>query len=249
MTNRELDLLMKVAFGEGTEADRLACTELRKRNAEAEQLFRAYGQMDADLVGLNDIPECQLSVERMRTAILSAGVKPQRPSSMNWSLSLGLACVAALALWLTIPADRAERSLPVSTVASNSDATPQPILLESGAARATGSELLRRLETSGSRSESLEPAVMPAVRRPLTGRRPLASRSDESGRSRGESLKSGGMTLASAPDPGFGLPVPVADDAKPAGAPVVVVTSSVDPETGAKEANEVSNSRSVVFGG
>jgi type IV secretory pathway VirB10-like protein len=60
--------------------------------------------MKEDLKALRDIPECQMSTERMRQAILNQGLKPKHPLgwlSKNWGYLAGAAaCTFALAMIL-----------------------------------------------------------------------------------------------------------------------------------------------------
>lgn len=66
--------------------------------------FQALSQLKADLKLLNDVPECQLSSERLRRRILDEGMQPQRQSrGWFWSASAGAisyACMAAAAVMI-----------------------------------------------------------------------------------------------------------------------------------------------------
>lgn len=95
MRKKEDDLI-QLAFGdlkkEHADALRQACSA----DAEASETLRSYEMMREGLLGLKDIPEMQMSTERLRDAILKDGLKPHPQSRFNWNLlawpvSLGLA--------------------------------------------------------------------------------------------------------------------------------------------------------------
>lgn len=91
------DLILELGFDELSEAE---VTDLGVSLAGNESLraeLDAVRAMKADLRSLQSVPECQLSSERLRDAILSTGIKPKHRLKPLWVWATPLAA-AALAL-------------------------------------------------------------------------------------------------------------------------------------------------------
>lgn len=100
MNDRELDLLIQHAFGDADVADRAEAAKLAERSPAEAAL---WAQLKSDLRSLNDIPECQMSVERLQNAILN---KTKKEAVRGWSLAkvfagVGGAVACAFGLMLT----------------------------------------------------------------------------------------------------------------------------------------------------
>ena len=89
MKKNRLDQLISAAFGdEGIELGRLTDEEQRQ--------FDALQSVSDGLKGLRDVPECQLSNERLRNAILNGAVKQR--SFPGWGIATATVVCSALAV-------------------------------------------------------------------------------------------------------------------------------------------------------
>lgn len=105
MKRRE-DELIELAFGE---LDGARAEELRSEcscDPKARQALSDYQEMREALRCLKDIPEMQMSSERLRDAILKEGLKPHRAPWFNWNL---LAWPAAACLMVAIGVNTVHR--------------------------------------------------------------------------------------------------------------------------------------------
>src|SRR5688572_28441895 len=96
MNRRLEEELLQTAFGE---AWREEMADLERRvmsDPEAAKALKTYQLMKEGLRDLGDIPEHQISTERLRHAILEQGLKPKKESS-PWFGCLGIATPAAAA--------------------------------------------------------------------------------------------------------------------------------------------------------
>jgi hypothetical protein len=99
MNDRELDLLIQHVFGDA-EGDEAA--EAARVAARSPQEAALWTELKSDLRRLNEVPECQMSVERLQHAILN---KTQKEAVKGWSLAKvfgGLTAVAAGAFAITM---------------------------------------------------------------------------------------------------------------------------------------------------
>ena len=100
MKNKRMDEIVSAAFGE-LDADLGKMTETER--AEFEKLRAIKHGLNA----LREVPECQLSNERLSSAILGSAVKPRRAG--GWGIaSAGIAALALFALFVQtrFPAQR-----------------------------------------------------------------------------------------------------------------------------------------------
>lgn len=100
--NRKLeDKLVDLAFGELTPEDAVRVEAATARDHQAAHLLSAYRDLKGDLKLLADIPEPQISTDRLRDAILSSGLqqapKETPANSRRWLWMPAGACVLAFA--------------------------------------------------------------------------------------------------------------------------------------------------------
>lgn len=106
MSNHDFDLLAKAAFNETSPDEDRLIEEWLANDAEAQQAKREFDGLREGLRSLADVPECQLSNERLRDAILSQGVKPKTSAFQAWKWAvptLVAACATALAVTVYRP--------------------------------------------------------------------------------------------------------------------------------------------------
>ena len=243
MTDRELDILIQRAFGDDDGGSVTAAA-----TPEAQRTFGAFQQLREDLRSLDDnVPECQLSIERVRHAILKGA--QARPPRRIWGFvsAAGLAAATVYFAWIGMNAGSA--STP-NTVADATRGASEPLvvasqLTDSAAARTLGSDVSDKLRSFAkpALTESAEESSVAPSMRSSRSARPSSSRTRMDRR------------FGGAPDTAVPEAPGSSDLAMPATAtvteeiPVVVVSGTADPETGASTAKEVVNSDHVVFGG
>lgn len=105
MTHREEEILILLAFGEADHIEKQEAEALVANNPEAATFLAEMRSLNGTMPSLRDIPECQLTTERMRDAILSDATisagKPrkQKIAWLNWSVAA--ACLAAVTFAIT----------------------------------------------------------------------------------------------------------------------------------------------------
>jgi hypothetical protein len=121
MKRRDEDRIIDLAFGEipGSEATRLE--QQLSSNPAAAQTLSQFKRLKTDMALLNDIPDHQISTERIREAILRGGLKQKR-NYWAWSLVPALAAAASLVVMFSRTsasetASRVQPSQPESIVA------------------------------------------------------------------------------------------------------------------------------------
>lgn len=104
MKRKDRDAILQRAFGE-LDADQASRADsLIDSSPELAREARALAEMKEGLRGLREIPECQLSVERLRDAILRDEMGARTRPAMRWASVLtpvaatGLAVVAFIAM-------------------------------------------------------------------------------------------------------------------------------------------------------
>lgn len=127
LKDEDLDLLIAAAFEESDDPD--AVIELEAANPAARRLRTEFAQMRLDLLKAADIPEPQISAERLRHAIENRAVKP-KVVGWSWFEWTGALTLAACAMGLLVVAgniiDRESRYAPASsgtTMATNAPVT------------------------------------------------------------------------------------------------------------------------------
>jgi len=119
------DELIQHAFGELPEdrSRRLEASEARDPRLAREA--DALRQLRADLRGLRDIPECQLSAERMRDAVLRSEMKARPRLSPVWLGAPVAAGLAVLGMFLLRADDVPQLPVATSTVELGASSRPE----------------------------------------------------------------------------------------------------------------------------
>lgn len=110
MKRNDEDKLIDLAFGELTaeEAEQLRASA--SSNPKLARTLSEYSEMREGLACLKEIPEMQLSCDRLRDAILAGGLKEPRSIGWNW-VGVPIA-LAALAFVVTLAVKRPQPTLP-----------------------------------------------------------------------------------------------------------------------------------------
>lgn len=110
MKRKNEEQLIELAFGDisAGEAERLR--QEISADPKASETLRTYEELRSSIGGLRDVPEMQLSRERLRHAILAGGLKESRNWNLQW---LGApVAIAAVAFAFTLVARRPALPLP-----------------------------------------------------------------------------------------------------------------------------------------
>lgn len=241
MNDKRKDLLIAYAFGDLTEEEMAEIETTAADRAEVDRL----AQLRADLKQLNRVPECQLSVERVRDAILNREIR-QRRDWRPWGIAAPVAAALALgAFLLTRPSG--EAPVTPSIVADKAETKPfvvrrEPDLVSSPPI--TGAEVERLVEETlavlGTSVITDDVPVRPTRSdrvRPTARRRPIPA----SLVAKTEPPKA--STPAETPRVAAATTQPQPIE------PIVMISNDEDQATGARKANEVETSNDVVIGG
>jgi len=194
-------------------------------------LTEEYRSMRADLALLRDVPECQVSVERLRDAILKAGIR-QGPESRRAWLAPAVATVLVLLVGfgLTRQWDPAPAPMPTDlrlAVASPGPEPAAPTVEPEIPAAGVGSR--PDLPVAEAQLAAKKPA--PRLHRPT--RYAVAPKTVV------KPSTSSANAASAAVEP----------DSLPASEPVVLITPDQDDATGAQRASEMESADHVVIGG
>ncbi|MCW5941150.1 MAG: hypothetical protein KIS66_02900 [Fimbriimonadaceae bacterium] len=256
MKNIPEDDLIRIAFGEASEEE--AQRLLAGADPGSAMKLDLYRRLCADLRGMaSDVPEPQLSQERLQEAILRAGLKRERRA---WSWTWAFAPVAALAIGVLFINRRPDLVEPVQpnreTIEAPEAATQGPV---APAPKTSPGPAVAEVRPSGA---PVAPVAAPkryvrlggAARNkstiPVTGG--LAADAMRNLAFLGASKRSA-PELASrgdaAPRAGSSDPARTSvDAAAPADAMIVLIASETDAATGANLAIEVASTSNVVIG-
>lgn len=95
MSRDDLNPIIREAFGEPAEATDAQLLQDLQGQYPVDEVYAQFASLQADLKALADIPECQLTNERLKSAILSRGVKPK--ATLGWLRpALGMAATVAI---------------------------------------------------------------------------------------------------------------------------------------------------------
>ena len=265
---------MNLAFGELSDDQALLAEQDVRHDPESARTLRAYRSMRADMKLLNNIPESQLSTERLRRAILEGGLKPKRDyGRWNWLLVPLATGVAALAITTMIKRSNLPNSGHAPNIVMNQSTLTPPESSESafqfevpkphvsfGTAPGIGEANLDTAISFGS-NDAPEAASAPAPRErahvALRGASKqliaTVSSAPAAGRAAAPQLKPAGPAASMPAAELSAVRIPQdtsADDNAPTNASkIVVVDSTNDSDTGARPATEVGSSTDVVVGG
>ena len=110
MRRNDEDRLIELAFGEATPQE----AEQLQMNAQSDprlaETLRSYKEMREGLSALRDVPEMQLSCDRLRDAILAGGLK--EPRFGGWTTWLAAPAIVAVAFAVTLMVRRPAVPLP-----------------------------------------------------------------------------------------------------------------------------------------
>ena len=253
--------LAKLAFGD-LSADEASRLELRTQvDPEAAKTFESYRRMKDELQLLGqDVPEDQLSKERLRQAILTRGLKHSEPAiqRMSWIwMPVAAAFIAFGAFYLkgNFPAGGS-----TSTVVVDKTTAPEPNWLpEVGVVRPPKNDVFVMPETSRSPvvSSSAPTRVAMGSTRKSTRMSGSASRlaNDPELPSGAAGLDMFDRSPMSASEPvesplNFGKSAEPAPATSAAPAPtIIVIQTETDASTGTLKATEVGDTANVLVGG
>lgn len=117
------DLVIRLASGELNEKEAVAAQAIIAKNERLQKLYEQHVCLQRSLQGLNDIPEDQLSIDRLRTAILTSAARP--PKRLDWTIGLVLSIGAAACLTLVLTAPKSVPSYTQLRSKAASHALPQ----------------------------------------------------------------------------------------------------------------------------
>ncbi len=110
MKRKNEEQLIELAFGDLNAADAERLRQEIASDPQACETLRTYEDLRSSLGGMRDVPEMQMSRERLRHAILAGGLKESRRWSLQW---LGApVALAAVAFAFTLVARRPALPLP-----------------------------------------------------------------------------------------------------------------------------------------
>lgn len=223
--------VIRMAFGEGKLESGIA-----ENDAELKRLAEQYRAMRSDMDLLREIPECQLSVERLRDAILGAGIRQSPEPRRLWlATAFAAACTALIGLGLL-------RQWNSGTVRDDEH---------------------RRLAASSKEAEITVPAVEPpdppsaaeAVgKRPVTERSPVVVHRTGPRQPRTIRFAVAPKTPKTLVEPSAatsnrGSAATTVTDSVAGSEPVVLIMPEQDDATGAQRASEMESADHVVIGG
>lgn len=117
MNRKREEELMQLAFGD-LRREMGASREI-DTDPEAAKTYQAYCEMRDGLKALRDIPEMQLSTERLRDAILREGLHPKRGPVWNWSWITTPLAVGACAFVVVTMMRKPASPIPGGNIVSN----------------------------------------------------------------------------------------------------------------------------------
>ncbi|CAN5617129.1 hypothetical protein BH11ARM2_BH11ARM2_25900 [soil metagenome] len=256
--NRE-DRLVRFAFGDVDERERAEIEAMVANDPEAKRTVEQYRSMRHDFSRLKEVPEDQLSRERLRDAILARGLRtdaaPER-SKFGWAWMPLAACVLAFA-YVVMPRPSSSSADP--TLVAMNDAKPALVDLSSGIQRK--SVVAKKIEPKVTKPIIIETPKSPFPRKATVEpdrfdhteliRHDREESKPKPTNDEGENTK--GFMARNDPSPQPTPPVvtpqptPEPPKEKPSDAPIVIVEPS--PEPGTNAAQEVENASNVLVGG
>lgn len=250
MKRKNEEQLIELAFGDvhPSEADRMRQEIAQDPNSQA--TLRAYEDLRSSIGCLRDVPEMQLSRERLRDAILAGGLKESKP--IRWSWLGAPVAIAAVAFAFTMIVRRPDMPLPsgvaMSSASGDSEVLDMDPNLERYAASAPSLFGNKNLNEVDFRADNpTEKIVVASVTRPKTQRTPTFTPPTPE--------PPMASTPTAAADMAAGIAAPGAGEMTLTSAPpaesseVIVLTTETDRETGAQRATAMESSSNVVIGG
>lgn len=255
MSRHNEDELIQLAFEDLQGQEQAAAKERLAADPHAQKMMAEYSAMREGLKSLRDIPECQLSTERLRDAILGQGLKPKpRFSLAQWAFAP--AAVLLVAFGITMMANNRTSVTPSSStafvekpshastdlgpVASLTAPSPHETLVPTPERLRETVQVVSKTTDSAVRSTAKVPAVTLASA-------PAPVKAPRNNQKEAEFVApisaANGIECAIPPD---SLAMTVTSETS---APIVVIGEESDLETGASRAMEVETPKNVVIGG
>lgn len=252
MNRRFEDELLQAAFGDLTPEHAEEIERMAARDPEAARTLASFKQMRADLSELRDIPQHQLSTERLRHAIEQQGVRPRRVGlGLGWLWAPAVAAASVFVVTYLMNVSRFQNAARMPEVASHTQPSNKALLnpTDLGVFEVQpGEDVENPQEQSESNVAQVRPSTASTPRMPL--------RREHTGYVASVTVPHYG------PDPVYGPApeasaaiaaetVPTASEvAQPSSTDngVILIQSDRDMMTGANRATELS-SRNVVIGG
>gem|GEM_PF-5977920 len=250
---RDIDQLIETAFERNSsDVDLIRKTLGGADLAEFDSLLN----LKSDLKGLRDVPDCQLTVDHLRRAVLNQKPAQSSKSWLRFWVFAPVATAAALALVFVVKSGSlGVGSAPQATLQTPIKGSPVAVVVPPvSASTEAGFSVVREPVTRIASISPNENRVRRSVRR-LTNSGPVAARSDLKmastpvGGDIDEDVVSTGA-LSEGTELAMTVPESVsANRETDSRDSVVVILDKRNPETGAAEAREISKPSDVVFGG
>ncbi len=128
--NKKLeDKLAMLTFGDLSPEETTRLEQEVAGDPKAVMVLRQYRDMRSGLKALHDIPEHQLSTERLRHAVLNQGLKPTSRPQLGW---LWMPTVAAVLTFGIVLVRNTHQSSPLASIGSNAslaNSSPAPMAM------------------------------------------------------------------------------------------------------------------------
>lgn len=238
------DQLIQCAFGELSQAEK----QNLNLSATERQEMEAFASLRTDLRALREVPDCQISTERMRDAVLKAEIRQRQ----DWRRWLPLAAVPAAAVLALVALNlaKAPDAPAVNHLAASEKPISTPLVVrrtdDTTPTTFDASDVAAFMLNATAFVDSLATETEPKPTAPRTKRnktristRLVSSRTQPSARlsSKKEAPTAPVAAVRSIPAP--------TDQPEP----IVMISNEQDNNTGARRANEVETSHDVVIGG
>lgn len=238
MKRKEQDRIIELAFGELTPQQELELERALAANSDLSSEFKEMEALKNDLAAYRrhldvSLPDCQVSKERLRDAILSQGVRQTVCRRNWWTTALPVAAgVALFAVFLNTPQGDAIKNL-----------TPPPKTVSEPEARPTDAQ-----PSMVSPEKTPEPVAVRVSTKPASKQGRLASALRGTGSKVVRDTNTAAAAKTGGAQPEVATPVVSAPIEEPEDV-VVIVDSSVTASNGALNAMELSESENVLIGG
>lgn len=256
MNGKFEERLARLAFGDITPEEAQRLEQEAQGNPEAARILTEYRSMRDGLRGLGaDVPADQMSKERLRDAILGQGLRPVAPEPARLSLT-----------WLWMPTVACAIAFGIFTIRNNAPTTGEPMIVMD---QTKGSAFKTDLQppttvaslmptTKQEKVETPKPKVMTVAKtsspssRTRRPRRPIILDSaDYQASLINREIQGDGNIEETKKEP-----APVKEDTKTpepvmtlASAPIVLIDTGKNADTGASTATEVGTANDVLVGG
>jgi len=268
MNGKFEDKLTRLAFGEMSAEEAARLETQAKTDPAAARRLAEYRLMRSDLQALKEVPEDQLSKERLRHAILNQGLRPEPTSgggNRGWLWMPALACALTFAY---AAMTRTHTNVEPTIVAEKSPAASQPSLTlpsSEGSLVAMNpsvdrvDQILRRaadvMQVRDAAQQVVSASVESRPRRQRPAKKSLVNADDPNLKIAGISpeqlvmgdpREKGGSTPTAGPSSGGANANPPVDDAP---SPIVLIERPKDESGNTAKATEMESASNVLVGG